>query len=63
VVEQRPMQEGRNMTMMLAPSKAVLAGQLHPHETDGEQAPHEDQPAQPTQTESAPGEPEALSNA
>ena len=27
VVEQRPMQEGRNMTMMMAPSKAVLAGQ------------------------------------
>ena len=26
VVEQRPVQEGRNMTMMLAPSKAVLAG-------------------------------------
>ena len=28
VVEQRPMQEGRNMTMMMAPSKAVLAGHL-----------------------------------
>ncbi len=28
VVEQRPMQEGRNMTMMLAPSKALLAGRL-----------------------------------
>jgi translation initiation factor IF-3 len=26
VVEQRPMQDGRNMTMMLAPSKAVLSG-------------------------------------
>jgi translation initiation factor IF-3 len=26
VVEQRPAQEGRNMTMLLAPSKAVLAG-------------------------------------
>ncbi|HTZ64871.1 MAG TPA: translation initiation factor IF-3 [Solirubrobacteraceae bacterium] len=26
VVEQRPVQEGRNMTMLLAPSKAVLAG-------------------------------------
>jgi translation initiation factor IF-3 len=32
VVEQRPMQDGRNMTMMLAPSKAVLAGKA---ETDG----------------------------
>jgi translation initiation factor IF-3 len=28
VVEQRPMQEGRNMTMMMAPSKAVLAGRI-----------------------------------
>ena len=28
VVEQRPMQEGRNMTMMMAPSKAVLSGRL-----------------------------------
>jgi translation initiation factor IF-3 len=28
VIEQRPTQDGRNMTMMLAPSKAVLAGEL-----------------------------------
>ncbi len=28
VVEQRPLQEGRNMTMLMAPSKAVLAGRL-----------------------------------
>jgi translation initiation factor IF-3 len=35
VVEQRPMQEGRNMTMMMAPSKAVLAGRLG--EGDGDQ--------------------------
>jgi translation initiation factor IF-3 len=28
VVEQHPMQEGRNMTMMMAPSKAVLAGRV-----------------------------------
>jgi translation initiation factor IF-3 len=34
VVEQRPMQEGRNMTMMMAPSKAVLAGRLE-HSPDG----------------------------
>jgi translation initiation factor IF-3 len=27
VIEQRPTQDGRNMTMMLAPSKAVLAGE------------------------------------
>jgi len=31
VVEQRPMQEGRNMTMMLAPSKGVLAGRFDAH--------------------------------
>jgi translation initiation factor IF-3 len=28
VVEQTPLQDGRNMTMMLAPSKAVLAGEV-----------------------------------
>ena len=28
VVEQRPLHDGRNMTMMLGPSKAVLSGQL-----------------------------------
>ncbi len=35
VVEQRPMQEGRNMTMMMAPSKAVLAGRV---EHEGQEA-------------------------
>jgi translation initiation factor IF-3 len=39
VVEQRPMQEGRNMTMMMAPSKAVLAGTL------GSEIPAHDAPA------------------
>jgi translation initiation factor IF-3 len=28
VVEQRPLQDGRNMTMMLGPSRAVLAGEF-----------------------------------
>jgi translation initiation factor IF-3 len=28
VVEQQPLQDGRNMTMMLAPSKAVLSGEI-----------------------------------
>ena len=28
VIEQRPIQDGRNMTMMLAPSKAVLSGEI-----------------------------------
>ena len=37
VVEQRPMQEGRNMTMMMAPSKAVLAGTMrHGDRADGD---------------------------
>jgi translation initiation factor IF-3 len=43
VVEQRPMQEGRNMTMMMAPSKAVLSGRLGEGEvaagSDGDAAP------------------------
>ena len=35
VVEQSPIQDGRNMTMMLAPSKAVLAGETdHQAEDD-----------------------------
>jgi translation initiation factor IF-3 len=38
VVEQRPMQEGRNMTMMMAPSKAVLAGRVDGEEPSGEHA-------------------------
>jgi translation initiation factor IF-3 len=43
VVEQRPIQEGRNMTMLLAPSKAVLSGKASTGEaadevfTEGEQ--------------------------
>ena len=36
VVEQRPMQEGRNMTMMMAPSKAVLAGKADTAEAPDE---------------------------
>jgi translation initiation factor IF-3 len=34
VVEQSPIQDGRNMTMLLAPSKAVLAGEQDHHEAD-----------------------------
>jgi translation initiation factor IF-3 len=50
VVEQRPMQEGRNMTMMLGPSKAVLAGRevqagVSPDGTTPAAAPAEDAPA------------------
>ena len=36
VVEQRPLQDGRNMTMMLGPSKAVLSGEIA---AAGERAP------------------------
>jgi translation initiation factor IF-3 len=36
VVEQRPLQDGRNMTMMLGPSKAVLADSLEKPPEDGE---------------------------
>jgi translation initiation factor IF-3 len=38
IVEQRPQQDGRNMTMMLGPSKAVLAGTID----EDEDAPPED---------------------
>jgi translation initiation factor IF-3 len=35
VIEQRPIQDGRNMTMMLGPSKAVLSGEIdHPAAAD-----------------------------
>ncbi len=29
IIEQRPIQDGRNMTMMLGPSKAVLSGEIN----------------------------------
>jgi translation initiation factor IF-3 len=48
VVEQHPTQEGRNMTMMMAPSKAVLAGRLD----DAREAP---EPAQPDPAQAANG--------
>ncbi len=38
VVEQRPIQDGRNMTMMLGPSKAVLAGEYDANGAKPEQA-------------------------
>jgi translation initiation factor IF-3 len=68
-VEQRPTQDGRNMTMMLGPSKAVLAGEVEPPEdevappdeaqTDGKRGPqqhHTDKSAQPL------GSPEQLAD-
>ena len=35
-VDQRPTQDGRNMTMMLGPSKAVLSGEIGPPEEEDE---------------------------
>ncbi len=50
VVEQSPLQDGRNMTMMLAPSKAILAtedghedAQAHAHAEPGEKKPRRQQ--------------------
>ncbi|MFN2484417.1 MAG: translation initiation factor IF-3 [Candidatus Limnocylindria bacterium] len=34
VIEQRPIQDGRNMTMMLGPSKAVLSGEINSAEAE-----------------------------
>ncbi len=42
VVEQRPTQDGRNMTMMLGPSKAVLAGKVDSEDAAHEHAANED---------------------
>ena len=63
VVEQRPIQDGRNMTMMLGPSKAVLAGTLEQDEAaaseDGEAAPAPEAPAAAAPEPAAPEAPQA----
>ena len=71
IVEQRPQQDGRNMTMMLGPSKAVLSGEIAPPEEEaaaeeaaaeaevkerGPQKHHTDKSAQPL------GSPEQLAD-
>ena len=58
VVEQRPMQEGRNMTMMLGPSKAVLAGRFDASSPDGAEPTVEDEatPAEIVEAAAAPAE-------
>jgi translation initiation factor IF-3 len=43
VVEQSPVQDGRNMTMLLAPSKAVLAGEKDKAADDKHDKPSDDQ--------------------
>ena len=67
-VDQRPTQDGRNMTMMLGPSKAVLSGEIEPPEDEapedeaaeakerGPQKHHTDKSAQPL------GSPEQLAD-
>jgi translation initiation factor IF-3 len=65
IVEQRPIQDGRNMTMMLGPSKAVLAGTVDEDEeaaaladgTAGEGAPAPE--AHAPEPEAETGAPEA----
>jgi translation initiation factor IF-3 len=54
VVEQQPLQDGRNMTMMLAPSKVVLAGEKDGHE-DVETAEETTATATATAAAAAPG--------
>ncbi len=49
IVEQRPIQDGRNMTMLLAPSRALMADGSEPVATD----------AAPAATDAAPAAPEA----
>ncbi|HEX3615770.1 MAG TPA: translation initiation factor IF-3 [Solirubrobacteraceae bacterium] len=44
VVEQTPLQDGRNMTMMLAPSKAILAEGEHEHVAHDDHDEHEKRP-------------------
>jgi translation initiation factor IF-3 len=49
VVEQHPTQEGRNMTMMMAPSKAVLAGRTDAAPVPAPDAPNGSGTASPPQ--------------
>ena len=48
IVEQRPQQDGRNMTMMLGPSKAVLSGEIEA--PDEEPSDEGDESAEPAAT-------------
>jgi translation initiation factor IF-3 len=45
VIEQSPLQDGRNMTMMLAPSKAILAGERDGDSSNGQAASSDEKPA------------------
>jgi translation initiation factor IF-3 len=45
VIEQSPLQDGRNMTMMLAPSKAILAGERDGDSSNGQAGSSDEKPA------------------
>jgi translation initiation factor IF-3 len=61
VIEQSPLQDGRNMTMMLAPSKSILASE-DTHTTDsGEKKPRRQQ-REESDGEAAPVAPEPSTN-
>ncbi len=66
VVEQTPLQDGRNMTMMLGPSKAVLAGEIDgskpPVLAEAAESPTSDPPAAPAQQAVRTPEAEAQGN-
>jgi translation initiation factor IF-3 len=57
VIEQRPLQDGRNMTMLLAPSKAVLAGEFDEDKsedkTEDKNGQKADAPAEPAGAQSS----------
>ncbi len=61
IIEQRPNLDGRNMTMLLGPSKAVLAGTLGKDGEDGQTAENGEAPAAATAVEEA-AVPEAETN-
>jgi translation initiation factor IF-3 len=63
VIEQRPTQDGRNMTMLLGPSRAVLAGEISSDgekakaaAAEAEKAPEADAPAPEAQAEETPAQ-------
>lgn len=53
VVEQRPIQDGRNMTMMLGPSKAVLSGEAATPELGHDHASLDDEPSRAAPADAA----------
>ncbi len=61
VIEQSPLQDGRNMTMLLAPSKAVLAGERPDQESpdNGKPAADADTDGQPAPDAAGDGQPAA----